>query len=221
MLNVRKADQKLSFSFRRALSLAIAMAGHVALLAVLLQPTTPSQTTPVRGLFDQNNVLVMHLLPRVPPRIESAPPSAPRPRSGVLPRRRRTTSTATPVPHVAATDSPIPLPQSSSAPAYIPGGRSFSSALAAATTPARSLPDGTPVKGMPRFRMANPQTQGLAGIARLFQVFTGTADPACVDVDRWGTMNEDERIAQHSSSADMTRIAIEHNCALAPDTKNR
>jgi hypothetical protein len=83
------------------------------------------------------------------------------------------------------------------------------------------LPGGTQVKGMPRFRMANPQSQGLAGIARLFQVFTGTADPACVDVDRWGTMNEDERIAQHSSSADMTRIAIEHNCALAPATKNR
>lgn len=221
MFNEMKTDQKLSFSFGRALSLAIAMAGHVALLAALLQPTSPSQAAHIRGLFDQNNVLVMRLLPRVPPRIKSAPPSAPRPPSAVLPRRPRTTSTATPVPQVAATDSQIPLPQTSNAPAYIPGGRSFASALAPVTTPARLLPGGTQVKGMPRFRMANPQTQGLAGVARLFQAFTGAADPACVDVDRWGTMNEDERIAQHSSGADMTRIAIEHNCALAPDTKNR
>lgn len=69
--------------------------------------------------------------------------------------------------------------------------------------------------------MANPQAQGLAGVARFLLGFTGAADPACVDVDRWGTMTEDQRIAQHSSAADMTRIAIEHNCSLPPNTANQ
>lgn len=221
MRSSRTTPPAPSFSLPRVLALAIAMSAHVALLAVLLQPPSPYRAPAIHVVADVNSALVVRFVPRVTPSQPSAPPSSPRSLSAALPKHSRTAPNVTSSAPVVAAASPAPPPPISGVPAYIPGGRGLSSALEPVATPSRSLPGGLPVKDMPRFRMANPQTQDMAGVARLLQVFTGTADPACVDVDRWGTMSEDQRIAQHSSTADMTRIAIEHNCALAPSTQNR
>lgn len=69
------------------------------------------------------------------------------------------------------------------------------------------------------FAMVDPRSQGMAGVARFLQGLTGASDPACVDADAWNTMSEEERIARHTSAADVARIAIDHHCPLAPSQR--
>lgn len=218
----RTINRTPSFSMGRTLAIATAAAGHLALLLALWRPPTPGHTNEPATRFVPREALALRLLPARPhapvvPPVVTPPHAAPAPK-----RMQPTASTKAPV-IASANTTPVSAPINASlapgAAAYVAGGQDFARALAPTASP--RLPGGGAIKDMPRFRMANPQAQGMAGVARLLQVFTGTANRACVDVDRWGTMTEEQRIAQHSSTADMTRIAIENNCPLPPDTTNK
>lgn len=96
---------------------------------------------------------------------------------------------------------------------YVPGGAGLDPYAPRAGV---RLPGSAGVPHAPRFRMEDPRQQGLAGAVRLLKGFAGGIDPVCADVDAWGTMSEDERIAHHTTGADMVRLAIEHNCPMPP-----
>ena len=218
----RTIHRRPSFSMGRTLAIAVAAAGHLALLLALWRPPAPARTDEPATHFVPREALAVRLLPARPHAPIVLPAITPPHPSPAAKRVRPTAATRAPVITTAKTtpvSAPIDATLAPSAPAYVAGGQDFSHALVPTASP--RLPGGGAITGVPPFRMASAQAQGMAGVARLLQVFTGTANRACVDVDRWGTMTEEERIAQHASAADMTRIAIENNCPLPPDTVNK
>lgn len=214
------------FSPSRSLGLAFAMSGHLALLLLLLGPAGPPAEQEKMPLpQSKRGALSAGLISRVPPAKALparpwVPPRMPPVRvSSSLPRRPRVVNppVVAPTPQVAPTALPAPFAGHSSD--YISGGRSFGAALLPGVPPATRLPGGVRVKGAPSIRMVDPRSQGMAGVARFLQGLTGAADPACVDADAWNTMSEEERIARHTSPADVARIATEHNCPLPPSQR--
>lgn len=94
---------------------------------------------------------------------------------------------------------------------YVPGGGLFDRNGLVARTRV-SLPGAPVIKNAPRFRMADPRSQGVAGVVRIIGSFTGAVDGHCVDLDAWEGMSADERIAHHVSEADMGRIRENYGC---------
>lgn len=73
------------------------------------------------------------------------------------------------------------------------------------------------VNGMPRFRMIDPQRQGIAGAIRFVGDIFGAANPHCLDVEAWRGMTQKERIASHLDISDekIEAVAERYKC-LAP-----
>lgn len=212
------------FSPSRSIGLAFAMSGHLALLLLLLGPVGPP-TQQEKLLLPQpkggtlSARLISRALPaKALPATPLEPPRTPpiRVRSA-LPRTARAMNpmVVAPAPP-ATTTTKTPAPYSDHASDYVSGGRSFSGALLPSVSPSARLPGGARVDGAPAIRMIDPRSHGMAGVARFLLGLTGAADPACVDADAWSTMSEEERIARHTSAADVTRIVIDHNCPLPP-----
>lgn len=80
------------------------------------------------------------------------------------------------------------------------------------THPRYRLPGGGHVAGAPRLHLADPRTQGIAGVLRALQKRFGVPDPHCTDVDSWRGMTRDERFAHHVTEADIERTAEQHGC---------
>jgi hypothetical protein len=210
-----------AFSPARSIGLAIAISGHLSLLMLLLRapaPAEPGEETPQQPMSD---AMVARLIPRAPADASPEPPLA-RDRPITRPVQRRTISPPKPetlAPAIAREPQRQILP-AGDAPAYVPGGRDFAIVRSTGTSPPR-LPGGATVRGAPRLHMVDPQWQGVSVIVRAIGSLTGAADPACVKADALAAMSEEERIARHTTGADMQRIAIEHNCPLPPSQKGR
>lgn len=80
------------------------------------------------------------------------------------------------------------------------------------THPRYRLPGGGHVAGAPRLQLADPRTQGIAGVLRALQKKFGVPDPHCIDVDSWRGMTREERFRHHVTEAYIKRVAEEHEC---------
>lgn len=214
------------FSPSRCIGLAFAMSGHLALFLLLLGPASPTVEQKKMPPSQSNRgALSARLISRVPPAKASparpwVPSRMPPIRvSSRLPRRPSAMNPLVVAPTPPVKPTALPAPNAGHSLDYIPGGRSFGTALLPGMPPATRLPGGVRVKGAPSIRMVDPRSQGMAGVARFLQGLTGAADPACVDADAWNTMSEEERIARHKSATDVARIATEHNCPLPPSQR--
>ena len=67
---------------------------------------------------------------------------------------------------------------------------------------------------VPRFRMVDPKSQGIAGAIRIVGGIFGAVNPHCVDVDVWRGMTPKERIEKHLDISDekIEAIADRYNC---------
>ena len=60
--------------------------------------------------------------------------------------------------------------------------------------------------------MADPRTQGVAGVARLLQGLLGVPDTHCVKVDAWRTLSTREMFARQISPEQVQKIAEQYGC---------
>jgi len=109
-------------------------------------------------------------------------------------------------------------PPKSAAPEYIPGGPLLQSSHAFRQTNTR-LPGGNRITGIRQFDIADPTSQGVAGIIHFIGGFTGSVDPHCLDFDAWRGMTPKKRLQHHVSDADMENAAANYNCAGIPEKR--
>lgn len=188
-------------------------------------PAGPSRTASAL------QVVFIKLAPDTPspaPRATAAPATQPVAHPAA-PRHVRSTGTplaptGTPPAPTAAPVAPsiavgaLP-PTKPATPGYVPGGGAFAPGAIRARPRVR-LP-GALLPGAPRFRMVDPEAQGVAGFVRFLGSFTGAVDRHCLDLDAWRGMTPEERIAAHVSPADLEAIESRYRCAASRRTGRR
>lgn len=129
-----------------------------------------------------------------------------RPRSAVRQTAARTQASTPAAPPLITS-----LPAASVEPDYIPGGNR----LQPAAPPVVRLPGQAFVPGAPVFRMSDPRSQGMGGLARAIAGLTGGADPKCLLLAQWRDLSRRERAAQGITDDDMDRVERDHGCRPA------
>ena len=202
----------------RAVPLALTLALHLAAWLVLTVPVAPDRHERPRSRR-MDDALRLRWITRLPARtsapakvihdlLHTSPPYAARRRH----RRARSAvrlEAQTPRMPTRATPPLITsLPAASAEPDYIPGGRR----LQAASPSLPRLPGQASVPGAPAFRMTDPRSQGLGGLARAIAGLTGGADPKCLQLAQWRDLSRRERATLGITDDDMDRVEREHGC---------
>ncbi|TAL72517.1 MAG: hypothetical protein EPN56_07745 [Rhodanobacter sp.] len=113
------------------------------------------------------------------------------------------------VPAAHPLSTPLPAPD------YVPGRRRLAAPEWQHSRP--RLPGSRePAHGAPLIAMADPRTQGAAGVVRFIGTLAGAVDPHCVDVDAWRGMTARERIAHHVDPDAITATVERYGCAPPP-----
>jgi len=221
----REALGRLGHRLRwaRVGTLALVLLIHGGFLAFLLAPPPGWRWPAAEVPTASPDALVARLLPPRSKPIAPLPPTTPRlpqPAHAASPAHRRvplakpihaTAQAAPPTP--PATPRSIDSLNATTPPSYIAGGGRLSGPDYGQQN-VRVPGSSQPVRGMPRFRMADPRMQGIAGVVRFVGSHLGAIDSHCLKLDAEGGMTARERIANHvdADGAQMAAIAERYGC---------
>lgn len=218
--------RRLPLAPERVAALVGVLALHAGALIYLLAPDHAAWRDRPFDVASARSALIVTLDVR-----RKTPPAPMKPL--VVPR----TAHVTPVAHAAPTmhaTSPTTVAVPAAAAATMPATRPVPATPRTATAPTPDYVAGAgrlagpdwhasntrlpgsaePVHGAPRFAMADPRTQGLAGAVRLIgRLVGGAVDPHCVDVETWRGMDTAERIAHHVTPDQIEQVAAANGCA--------
>lgn len=211
----------------RRIGIYVAVLGvHVLLLLGVLQDLQQSSRVKSRHRAgERRGMLQIRLIrqPAVPPAPLLQRALAPPARQPLVTGKRRALAVRTP-----AIAQPAPkdaTPQPATAPAvnrasgdqsganYIPGGTLFSDSDE--PHPGRVQLPGSGIAVVPGLHMADPRSQGVAGLVRGLKGLFGVVNPQCYDVDAWRRMSLRELLAHHLTPERVAKTAAEYNCGSA------
>ena len=220
-------------SLRRITALAAAIAAHISVLMVMLEPATPGTLVP-RPARPESRVLEVRFISAAPPiRRPLARPSMP------VPDARLTRTYASTAPRAGLRNkrpaSPSPSPSPGPTVLSPPSTASDTAAAAAHADPA-SIPTsaadggfqqrlrdaqqagnihgvpGSDTRHSPGVQLIDPMNRGIGSVMRTTQRLFGIPSSHCIDVEVWRSLSQDERNARHISPSQITAMDEKYSC---------